>query len=406
MAIKHQEKIGPQNAVATMTTTTQEHENMDPQNAVATMTTTDKDHEIMAPQNAVANKMGAFATKEVDTPDNAEPASKSNNQKHKSVYQKKREKRKKKKEEKEAAKKYEQKAQLQERSRVAAMDNVFIPPKEFEYSDPKAGKIILKAETQEEINDKIQAMDREFEYPNSQFKKDVLDKQTDTVKLIQKEQDAIRAYTVAPEHAGSKPCYVTMNNILRKRVYKEGEGEEDTSDTDVEKSKQNYDAVTDCINALQKSKLPQDMVFRRITDLKALLGMLRLEPSPGENLEVPIKKEIDKYNEGNEIIFDRGFLSTAAFSNSNIDAFLYDDLRDQVEWMIQGHVGDEALFIKKYSMYKTEDEMLFQAGTQFRLLRICPPGAGGVIYKRKNGQQKIWKVYIETVGLEPLRGKK
>ena len=194
-----------------------------------------------------------------------------------------------------------------------------------------------------------------------------------------------------------------MNAILRKGLYEKDKGDDTpfqrgAADDVVEKSKLNYDAVTNCINALKKSKLPLDMIFRRGTSMITLLYMLRLNRSddPKEWMK-QLRKDLDLYNEGTNVILDRGFLSTASFPNAGLDG--------EVEWIIQGHAGDEAFFIGEESIFWEEGETLSQAGTKFRLLKICPPGTGGKIYM--GDQKTTWKVYLETItDFAPLRGSK
>ena len=410
MSIEHHKVADPQNAEI-MTTTVEAHEEMDPLNITGTTAMTAMDHTMKGSENVVANKMKAVATTEEQTPDNAESVSQQNDSKHRSSFRKKRDKRKEKKRKKAEKEVKAQEEEQEERDRSEE------EREEFEYEDSQYENMSLEAEMQEEINDKIQAMDRVFEseIQNPQLKRAVLDQQLNEVwaKLTTEQQESIRAYTADVKKYKGNPFYITMNNLLRKRLYKEGGGEDivlqnDNQNNDpvtktkqeddyseIEKSKQNYAAVTNCIHALQKAELPQDMVFIRETNLQALLNALNLKPSEDErDLSIPIMKNMDKYNDGTQVVFDRGFLSTAAFPSQG--------LKGKVEWLIQGHAGDQALFVANHSHFVHENEVLFQAGTLFRVLKICPPGTGGVIY---NGlQEDTWKVYMETTGLDPLSG--
>ena len=367
MSIEHYKVAGPQNAEI-MTTTVEAHEEMAPQNVTATMAITSKGHKNMAPENAVADKMKAVETKESHTSDTAEPASEIKDTKQKADYKRK--------------KKDKQGEESREK----------IKPRE-------------KEKKQKEIDKKIQTMNKALlkqgnvgskETGKSWFRK-TLDKKSESIwnKLTGKQQTSIIGYTAIKQWAKGHPYFTTMNNILRKGMYEEGGGvdailEHDNPDDHdyevVEISKQNFDAVTDCRNALKKSKLHKDMVFRRGTNVETLLAMLGLKPQEyGADLSAPVRKNINKYNEGNEIVFDRGFLSTTPF----VDAGFVANQPDKVEWIIQGHAGDQALFVANHSRFENEGEMLFQAGTIFRLLRICPPGT--------EENQVGWKVYMETV---------
>ena len=409
MAVEEQINKEPQNVPMSVNA----QREMGPQNAPVSVEIKRK----MEPQNAVASQLGAFETKGVHTPDSAEPAPAHKEQRHVSDYKKKKEKRKKKRLEKAAEElrlKVSEELRLKaakNQEKIQAMDKVF-PMQGKTKEIESRGREDIDIQN-DEVFDKLTEqrgtllLQGKDEYLKSEFRKG-LDKHYNEAfdKLTKQQQNAIIAYTEEYNEETpnpGEPYYRTMNSILRKGVYKEGKGENIVfeegviyEDDVVEKSKKNYEAVTDCINALKESKLPTDMVFRRGTNLQTLLRMLRLNSS---NDEAAIMENIDKYNKGNEIISDRGFLSTASFSDAGFEG--------KVEWIIQGHAGDEAFFIANHSEFPDEGEMLFQAGTRFRLLRICPPGTGGVIYKCKEGQQeKTWKVYMETVPeLKPLRGK-
>lgn len=138
------------------------------------------------------------------------------------------------------------------------------------------------------------------------------------------------------------------------------------------------------------------MVFIRRTNKITLFSMLGLDLLKDENeLEEQIKEKVESYNEGKYVILDRAFLSTSLNPNQPFEG--------NVEWIVKGHKGKEALFLGEHSKYWQEEEVLFQAGTRFRLLKICPPGTAEKIYK--GDPKTTWKIYIETIPeLEPLRG--
>ncbi|MGN0413056.1 MAG: ADP-ribosyltransferase [Lachnospiraceae bacterium] len=277
-------------------------------------------------------------------------------------------------------------------------DSIFI---EDEQEEEDKDTYLLK------IEDNIERMDREFEaeLKNPQVKRAVLAKHHNEVwnSLTDEERTSLKNYTYDYKTSDGHPYFTTMNAILRKGLYEKGKGKDTpfqrgAADDVVEKSKLNYDAVTNCINALKKSKLPQDMIFRRGTSMITLLYMLRLNNSDDpKDWMKQLRKDLDMYNEGTNVIMDRGFFSTASFPNTGLDG--------EVEWIIQGHAGDEAYFIGEESTFWEEGETLFQAGTRFRLLKICPPGTGGKIYV--GDQKTTWKVYLETItDFGPLRGGK
>lgn len=384
-----QREIGTKNAEATKAVSVEKRKT-GMGNAKATNAMTYAPQRNMAPKNAVVRNMEELVTKIEYIPDQVESASEIKGQKHTSAYKKKRDKRKKKRLE----------AAADELRQVA-----------------RTGRLLRKQERRIEDYDKAQAMDEELRQKkiadlDSEFRS-VLDQQYLRVwegELAEEEKEAIIAYTADYKTAGNTPHGFTMNHILRRGEYRIDGGEDvqlqyrkdinaavEESDMDydlIESSKQNYLAVTNCINALKKSKLPQDMVFRRGTSVKTLACMLGMNPwMEDEELAESIDKKLIKYNEGNDIIFDRGFFSASAFSDAGP--------ADQVEWVIQGHAGDEALFLGNQSWFPEEGEMLFQAGTRFRILRMCPPGTA----KIHKGNPGAWKVYLETIPrLEPLRG--
>ena len=384
-------------------------------NATATMPVQVEQQRNMGSKHIVASRMKAFARKVVHTPDNAEPAPELHDQKHKSAYQEKKEKRIKKEEEA-----FKQNPEnWPELSRIQAVEKKFYPQREVKKPDSLFGKDVLNIQnsdagnvplTEMDRDEKIQAMDKAIDtelkstWDVRKTQIEALLKRRDDVlnDLSAAELNSLIGYTADINNSNGMPYFRTMNSILRKRLYKEGRGTDtelkdgDTDDV-VEQSKQNYEAVTNCINALKKSKLPQDMVFKRYTDLATLLCMLNLDLSNGQMaMEKQLEKVIDRYNEeGNRLIFDRGFLSTTTRINVKFPG--------NVEWIIQGHANDEALYIGAKSKFGEEGEVLFQAGTCFRLLKICPAETGGEI--KKGEDQITWKVYMETISKkEPLRG--
>ena len=110
-----------------------------------------------------------------------------------------------------------------------------------------------------------------------------------------------------------------------------------------------------------------------------------------------------KYNDGSAMVSDRGFLSTSPFKDGGFPTGGMNEA-DGVEFVIQAHQGDEAFYLGGNSggMSDEETEMIFQAGTQLRIVKICPPGERNIAY----GTAGSWKVYLETrPGLEPYRGR-
>lgn len=256
-----------------------------------------------------------------------------------------------------------------------------------------------------EIEDKVKAIDRGLSLQGtieigenakrSLFRR-ALDRTSERIfkKLEKTQQDSLHDYTAAEIMSQGRPYFTTMNSVLRKGTYKEsGDIEAIRAEQKAihkeynatELSKVNFEAVTNCRAALKQSRLSRDMVLRRATNLDTLSMMLGLKPGTDkEATRAQIEKNIARYNQGEDIVFDRGFLSTTPFANAG-----FKNEPDNVEWLIQGHAGDQALYIANHSHFPNEGEMLFQAGTMFRLLRVCPPGT--------EAGQVVWKVYMETV---------
>lgn len=340
---------------ATTTTTTMNTATMTSTTAAMTA----QNQNTMASGNAMASKVVAPGTEMLYTWAHVESPPVVKEQEHKSSFQRKKEKRRKEEWKKALRPKIEE-LRLDEEER-------------------------RKSEIREKTTAMHSALVNQSKRDNFEFKKDLLVDPSEEIwtELSKQEQNAIIAYTGIEEI-----CYSTMNAILRDGSYKKDKTNFDANHG-IEQSKRNYDAVTNCISALKKSKLPKDMVFRRGTDLQTLSFMLGINLSNGnEDIGTQIKKHIDKFNNGEQIVVDKGFFSTSPIATGGLPG--------EVEWIIQGHEGDEALYVDNYSDNHGEEETIFQAGTRFRVLKIET--------NEKTGTGK-WNVYLETLpGLEPLRG--
>lgn len=214
------------------------------------------------------------------------------------------------------------------------------------------------------------------------------------------ELDAIVDYTKEIEKE-SGISYKSMNWILRLKQYIKGGGRKDNRPPAFE-TRDNYKAVEKALSGMKKSKLSQDMLFRRGADFQSILFLVGADPklSPEE-----FKKQLSEYNDGSHMGMDRGFLSTTPYKDGGFLAG-FPDGKGGVEYLIQGHAGDEALYVDKFSANKGEAETLFQAGTRFRVVKICPPEENRKVFlERKKFQGTNWKVYLETIpGVKPLRG--
>lgn len=233
--------------------------------------------------------------------------------------------------------------------------------------------------------------------------KPVLGDYTETIlqELEEEEIRALTAYTKEAREPG-EITYRSMNRILRNTTYQKGGGLEGEGYS-VEESKENYKMVEKTIEALSKTKLPQDVVVRRGTNLSALLRFLNLEVSPDNDTMKDyqtLAEQYRRFNDGNFVGFDRGFLSTSPYRNGGFfTGGIHADIG--VEFVIQAHEGDEALFLQNISNSANEAELLFQAGTQLRIIKICPPAERKLL----KGQLGSFKVYLETVkDVKPLRG--
>lgn len=144
-------------------------------------------------------------------------------------------------------------------------------------------------------------------------------------KINDNEREAVRRYT------GSS--YSEMNKHLRF-------GESIDSER--------LGLIKDCKKALNKAKLPEDIVVRRGSDYKALNGILGQSPDVRiDNIEELVGR----------IATDKGFLSTTPIANAGFSG--------DVNFIIELPKGTKAAYVAPISNFRGEKELLIQSGTQY-----------------------------------------
>lgn len=168
-------------------------------------------------------------------------------------------------------------------------------------------------------------------------------------------------------------------------------------------SKEVVKATQDAIKEISKHKLKEDMaLFRHAT--ADCLGVILGLPwgTPAEEID----KKISDFNKGKTIVHDKAFLSTSMFRDG-ADSF---KMAGGVEVRILAHKGTEAVNISRLTdkegkisnMQDDEQEMLLQAGTHMRILRVEKPKPEG-----DDPKPQGYIIYMETVPeMAPLAGRK
>ena len=229
--------------------------------------------------------------------------------------------------------------------------------------------------------------------------------------MDEEQHKAIIAYT-KEEGKETAISYNSMNAILRDKSYRPGEGVEPEYDektklmTNAHLTKDNFKSVEKALSALQSTRLKEDLVFRRGTNFSSLVRFLGIKPTGSVEGDMKlIREKLSDINSGSYMGQDRAFLSTSPLHDGGFPAGGFSGKSNGVEYVIQGHKGDEALYLDPYSACKGEGETLFQAGTKFRIVKVCPPEEGREITVKRGNTTGHWKVYMETIpGVEPVRG--
>ena len=250
------------------------------------------------------------------------------------------------------------------------------------------------------LEDKVDSIDKEFFAQSDKFFMLDEDKKAkaDEQKLLDigiKKQ--VKAYT------GRK--YKAYNRYLRDPSYSKI-SEEDKKD--VERMKQ----------GLKQFKIDHTIIVNRglpnVRRLADMLGMNSDVPSydlnPDEMQKV-IKQSVEhikkNQKEGKEIILtDPGFVSTSYNPNNT-----FADMDTGIEFVIKVNKGTEAVNLATLSTYSQEKEILLNAGTKFRFVKMYYSGTDkidGLDYKKTTIEQTgkkdtvkhgrfYLKVYLETI---------
>ena len=168
-------------------------------------------------------------------------------------------------------------------------------------------------------------------------------------------------------------------------------------------------------------KCRNDKVFvvnRGVTNMNALYHMLGMKPLYNkvneDNIEDTINDAINKLNElqkdGKDVILtDPGFISTSTDANNALAS--PDRIENGIEFVIKVNKGTSCANITNLSKFPEENEVLLNAGTKFRLIKVYTCGKAtfdGLDYrppsyltannmKEENLADYSLKIYLETI---------
>ena len=166
-------------------------------------------------------------------------------------------------------------------------------------------------------------------------------------------------------------------------------------------------------DGLNKCRIDRTLVVNRgFRKFKLLLSMFGLEYVPGSSDEDMIQQvlsHVKKHsNEGKDIILtDPGFVSTCYDAGNKFTDLM---MPKGVELVIKVNKGTAAANISKISAHEDEQELLLNAGTKFRLIKIYNAGpneieglerrkiSGDILHDRENSKKgSCLKIYLETI---------
>ncbi len=254
------------------------------------------------------------------------------------------------------------------------------------------------------LEDQINDIDQAFLNQDSRlFEQDETEKSKEEVRKL--DDLGIKQHTKA--YTGEK--FIPYNRLMRNPQYYRAT-EEDKKDAAALKE------------GLNKCKIDRTIIVNRgVKDnLKVMTEMLGIKLDlPDRNLTEPQMEEIIKKSvehiqnnkkEGKDtIVTDPGFVSTS-YSPSNPFA----DEATGIEFVIKVNKGTAAVNVSSLSKYADEKEILLNAGTKFRLLKVYYSGTqkiDGLDYRQtsseKAGTNRVkkhgkyfLKVYLETIPQE------
>lgn len=194
--------------------------------------------------------------------------------------------------------------------------------------------------------------------------------------------------------------YVAFNNYLR--------------DKDFDEIREDQKAeVIKLKKGLDKCKINRNVVVNRgVTNFKALISMFGLQQKRGESNTDIIRRVLmhvnDCQKEGKDVILtDPGFVSTCYDGNNK---FTDEMMKKGIEFVIKVNKGTSAANISKVGKHSDEKELLLNAGTKFRLIKIYNSGPDDIegLERRKatcdllhsrdcSKKGECLKIYLETV---------
>lgn len=124
------------------------------------------------------------------------------------------------------------------------------------------------------------------------------------------------------------------------------------------------EAIENAKKALDKSKLTEELVVRRGSDLNSFAGLLKMD-------KYKIKDIIDDLP--GTVVKDGGFMSTSPHIGGGFSA-------NGVEYRVKLPKGAKAQFIAPISRFTSEQEVLLQAGTNFVINEVVQVGGGYRVY--------------------------
>lgn len=213
--------------------------------------------------------------------------------------------------------------------------------------------------------------------------------------------------------------YKSMNKALRSDIYLKKKGIKTQTDKSKKHlEKENYDRISSIIETLKDKKTDKDIVLSRTSNIIGMgiaLGIVKPSELTGDEdadtqkIESMLENEefLEELNLGKTMSYDKGFVSTTAFRNG-ASYFKYQNSplkkHNRVEFKIMSHAGTNALYISSLSKYQNtdEEEVLLQAGTPLRILKVVPETFVDPILQIK---LKKYIVYAETTEINPLEGK-
>lgn len=250
------------------------------------------------------------------------------------------------------------------------------------------------------LEDKVNAMDEEFLAQSGKtfMQNEDINAAADEKKLMELDiKKQVKAYT------GRK--FKPYNRYLRDPSY-EKISENDKKDVELMKQ------------GLKQMKIDHTIIVNRgLPNIRGLANMLGIKSdvpaydlSPDE-MEKVIKQSVEhiqkNQKEGKEIILtDPGFVSTSYNPNNP-----FADMGTGIEFVIKVNKGTEAVNLATLSTYSHEKEILLNAGTKFRFVKMYYSGTykvDGLDYRKTTVEQTgkedpikhgrfFMKVYLETI---------